>query len=131
MYLAYECFKRAVEDAKGKFILNSGYRPAAYQDHLREIWDKRKELQRVRGTQRRQACASLKQQVEAEFAYHTLLPTQRPAVGGKHPQGLAMDVNVKPAVTGLSTAKMVELADGCGLYRPYPTNDPVHFELKP
>lgn len=127
MVAALACFETSVQHAGGTFDLNSAYRPPQYQNHLREIWDKRRELRRVRGAQRRQACAALRQQVEAEFQNHTLLATQRPAAaGGPHTQGLAIDVGIRNM--GIPVNQVLQLATNCQLQRPFPVADPVHFQ---
>ncbi len=127
MQTATNCFETAVQNAGGNFDLNSAFRPPQYQDHLREIWDKRAALRRVRGRQRRQNCAALRQQVEAEFQNHELLLTQRPAAaGGPHTRGEAIDVGINNM--GLPLQTVLNLAAGCQLQRPFPAADPVHFQ---
>lgn len=127
MQTATTCFENAVTAAGGNFVLNSAYRPPQYQDHLREIWDKRRQLRQVRGAQRRQNCAALRQQVDAEFANHQLLRTQRPAAaGGPHTRGEAIDVGINNM--GLPQQTVLNLAAGCNLHRPFLPADPVHFQ---
>ena len=38
-YRRLVCFEQAVVDAGGVFDLNSAFRPPAYQEHLREVWE--------------------------------------------------------------------------------------------
>ena len=127
MQTATNCFENAVNNAGGNFALNSAFRPPQYQAHLQEIWDKRAALRRVRGAQRRQNCAQLRQQVEAEFQNHQLMPRQRPANdNGPQTRGEAIDVPIFGM--GLPVAQVFQLAAGCNLQRPFPAADPVHFQ---
>ena len=56
--------------------------------------------------------------------------TMRPAgPNGPHTTGNAFDVNIRS--TGLPTNQLDTLSGGCGLYRPHPQTDAVHFQLRP
>ena len=56
---------------------------------------------------------------------HGLLLTQRPAAQSLHSTGRALD-----AVVALPAGQNVDtIAAQCGLTRPIPTTDPVHYEL--
>jgi hypothetical protein len=121
MQTALSCFQSAVTSAGGSFTLNSAYRTPAYQSHLREVWDKWQLLQN--NTQ--PECQDIRTQVQQEFNQHGLgASTVRPASpSGTHTQGIAFDARV-------SRVDPDATAQGCQLYRPFPTRDPVHFQLQ-
>ena len=120
MQSALNCVQTAVTNAGGTLMVNSAYRPSAYQSHLREVWDKWSLLRDRRETE----CQDLRNQVQAEFNKHGLLLTQRPAsANGPHTQGLAIDMQ-----SSLPLQQFLNICiNNCGLYRPLPTTDPVHF----
>jgi RHS repeat-associated protein len=116
------CFQTAVTNAGGSFSLTSAYRPPAYQQHLQEVWDKWHQLR----DNHQPECAQTRQQVQAEFQRHGLQWRQgaRPVNNSAHERGEAIDVSI----TNLPRGQDVDrLAGGCGLYRPSPQGDPVHF----
>lgn len=117
------CLRQAVTGAGGSFRVTSAYRPPEYQNHLREIWDTWKEIRNRTNIE----CEELKRVIQAEFQRHELLLSQRPAAGNDnapHSRGIAFDASV-----GLPSGQNVDaLAQSCGMYRPWPGNDPVHFQ---
>ncbi len=118
MQAALNCLQQAASAAGGALTVNSGYRPPAYQAHLREVWDRWNDLRNRRDPE----CANLRTNVQGEFQRHGLLLTQRPAAASAHTRGEAFDANWNlPAGTIIDT-----LAANCGLQRPLAT-DPVHF----
>jgi hypothetical protein len=120
---ALACLQNALAIAGKTLVLSSAYRPPAYQLHLQEVWDRWDDLD----SRREPECQELRNEVGAEFRRHGLLATQRPAgPTGPHTQGRAIDVNLTQ--TGLPVQELVNIAEGCGLYRPYAQRDPVHFQ---
>lgn len=122
MRTALDCVQSAVTDAGGQLNVHSAYRPAAYQEHLREVWDKWQLLK----DKREPECADLREEVRQEFIKHELLLTQQPAgARGNHITGRAVDMT---STLGMNT--LVPIAEQCGLYRPIPGRDPVHFQFR-
>lgn len=119
MQTALGCLRTAVASSGGALNVSSAYRPASYQAHLREVWDKWRLLKDNRET----GCAELKVAVGNEFRRHGLLLTQRPAGTSNHSAGGAVDMR-----STLPLATLLNLASGCQLYRPHAVPDPVHFE---
>lgn len=117
MQEALSCVRESVAHAGGSLTVNSAYRPSEYQQHLREVWDKHKLL----AANTEKACKGLKKKVNAEFTRHRLLASQRPATGsGAHTRGEAIDM-------GASGVDLPSVAGECGLQRPLPATDPVHY----
>lgn len=128
MQTAYNDFRNRVTNNGGQFILTSAYRPPAYQIHLLEVWDRWDKLKDNTLPQ----CQTLRTQVQTEVNRHGIVLTKRPAGAcGFHTQGLAIDVVVNPARTGLPLQTMLNLASQSHLYRRMAAKDPVHFELFP
>ena len=127
MQTALSCFQTAVAAAGGNTssFVSSAFRPVAYQNHLREVYDKWLQLK----SKSIAGCQSLKTQVQQEIDKHGLGHlTIRPASPtGPHTTGDAFDVNIRS--TGLSITRLDELATGCDLRRPHPLSDAVHFQL--
>jgi hypothetical protein len=100
-------------------VITSAFRPQAYQNHLREIWDKRQLLLTITTPE----CREIRDEVTTEFALHSLVA--RPANVSNHSNGNAFDARVRdlPAGQNIDT-----LAGQCNLTRPEPDADPVHFE---
>jgi hypothetical protein len=124
MQAAYQCLGNAVAANGGQLTLTSGYRPAEYQKHLGEVWDRwnTDNLRSINDA----VCQTLKTQVQQEINRHQLQNLRiRPGRSSRHVQGNAIDVNF--AATGLSEATVVQLAAGCGLSQRFPTTDRVHF----
>ena len=118
------CMQNRVAALGGAMTLSSAYRPVAYQDHLREVWDT---WDAVRNRQEPE-CQAVRDEALAEFQNHGLLLTQRPAAGNPnapHAQGIAIDATL----TGLPAGETPDtVAAFCGMHRPWPNNDPVHYQ---
>ncbi len=95
--------------------IESGYRPPAYQTHLREVYDKWQLLKNNNDA----ACADIKLKVEEEYIKHQIV--HQPGVTSRHSTGRAVDISLS------SYATADAIAAGCGMSRPVP-NDRVHFE---
>lgn len=112
------CLQQAATAARGTVTVNSAFRPPAYQQHLREVWDRWNDLRNRRDPE----CAQLRTDVQREFQQHGLLLTQRPAGSSRHTRGEAVDIGWNlPGGVNIDT-----LAANCNLHRPL-ANDPVHF----
>lgn len=123
----------------------SGHRPFAYQAHLREIRDKRAKLIQAinQDPAQKEACADLIEKINNEITTkHQLTcgnglcgPNQIPAVS--KPQASnhsllpaqAIDLGNIKGQSAATQSKIDTLASKHGLWRPYKTNDPVHFEM--
>jgi hypothetical protein len=118
------CMQARVAALGASMHLSSAYRPVAYQDHLREVWDTWDALQ----NRHEPECREIRDQAQAEFRNHGLLLTQQPAAGNPnapHSRGIAIDANVN----GLPADETVDsVAAFCGMHRPWPQNDPVHYQ---
>jgi hypothetical protein len=122
-----DCMRQRVSQLGGMFSLSSAYRPVAYQEHLREVWDTWMAIRNKSESE----CELLKADVMHEFQRHGLLVTQRPAAGNPnapHSRGLAFDSTIRNLTTG-NTVDTVAAA--CNMYRPWPGNDPVHYQPRP
>ena len=116
---ALNCLEDKASEFGGSITVTSAYRPTAYQQHLREVWDKWELLRNNRDPE----CADRRAEVEREFNRHRL--RYRPAVNSGHTRGEAIDINWNlPAGLSIDT-----LAAACDLHRPV-TNDPVHFIIR-
>ena len=118
------CMQQAVAQLRGGFRVNSAFRPVAYQTHLREVWDTWMAIRNKTSPE----CDELRREMQAEFQRHQLLVSQRPAAGNPnapHARGLAFDATITnlPAPHTVDTA-----AAGCNMQRPWPVNDPVHYQ---
>jgi hypothetical protein len=131
------CLEKAVAlERPAKTIeLNSAWRPQSYQDHLREIYLKMLELDKI-SNKKNPSCAPIRSAIEAERQGHEIANLRkdgsRKPVGDKsnHTSGNAFD-----ARWTTSDARIDELAKVCNLVRPYKdskkTNyDYPHFENK-
>jgi len=129
MAQAMEKFRKLVTSAGGSFDLKSAYRPAAYQEHLQQVWFKwMRELRRNREA----GCRALREEVSAEFARHKLMETQMPVTDSDHTRGMAFDAAVMmPRLARLKKRRVSldRLALLAGLRRPDIRHDPVHFKL--
>ena len=115
---ALACLRAAVSRAGGMLVVASAYRSAAYQNHLREVWDK---YQIVRDWPT-DKCAEVQSNVRAEWDRHDLV--YRPAERSRHSSGRAFDANWGTLNEG---EDIDDLAEGCSLSRPV-RGDPTHFE---
>ncbi|MDQ3517439.1 MAG: hypothetical protein M3466_03395, partial [Gemmatimonadota bacterium] len=115
------CMTSAVAEVGGNFRLSSAFRPAPYQSHLREVWDRWKLLRNNTSSE----CEILKAEVRTEFTNHGLQLSQRPAAASNHSQGIAIDASI----SGLPSGETVDtIAEECGMFRPWPVRDPPHYQ---
>jgi Nidogen-like/Thrombospondin type 3 repeat len=113
-------------------VINSAFRPQAYQDHLRAIRDRANQLGArvangsVTFTNTDPECADLRNQIARELLDHRLGNNPVARVSD-HGSGHAIDINPNaPAGTDIDA-----LAAQSGLSHPLPVRDPVHFILSP
>jgi hypothetical protein len=121
-------FEKTVDSIGGEISLKSGYRPPAYQAHLKDVWDKWEELR----DNTQPECQNLRAQVEQEFTGHHLLLTQTPVPISDHTRGLAFDASViLPPGARLKRRRvnLDSLARLSGFLRPAVIADPVHFKF--
>jgi hypothetical protein len=97
-------------------VPSSGFRPPAYQAHLREVWDKWQLLKNNDD----ESCRETKQQISAEWDRHELV--RRPVTSSNHSTGNAVDIKRVPAHSADA------IAAACSMFRPEPKTDPVHFQ---
>jgi len=111
------CLTQEITNLGGNSILTSAYRPASYQQHLREVY-----LLHERSiTNTQVGCNQLKVEIEREFSDHALV--EIPARSSSHSTGNAFDLRV----IGLTDQQIDTAAQSCNLRRPLPVRDPVHF----
>lgn len=116
---ALSCLESAVSAAGGSMHVSSAFRPPPYQEHLQEVWDLWNDLR----NRTEPECQTQRSQLQAEFSKHGLMLTQRPANNSPHTTGHGFDANVT-----LPPGQDIDaLAAACGLNRPVPVTDPVHF----
>ena len=118
------CMQGRVGELGGTFNLSSAFRPVPYQTHLREVWDTWMAIRNKTSPE----CEALRLEVQREFQRHSLLLTQRPAAGSPtapHARGIAFDATIRnlPANQTVDT-----VAASCTMFRPWPGNDPVHYQ---
>ncbi|MDN3369087.1 D-alanyl-D-alanine carboxypeptidase family protein [Ralstonia pseudosolanacearum] len=94
----------------------SGFRPPAYQRHIREVWDKWQQLQNNTNP----ACSSLKAAVHTEWMKHGPFAHQ-PGATSNHSSGNAVDIG------GVPQGNADAIASQCNMRRPV-SNDRVHYE---
>jgi len=129
MAQAMERFRKLVASAGGSFELKSAYRPAAYQEHLQQVWFK---WMRELRFNREPGCQALRAQVSEEFIRHNLMGTQMPVTSSDHTRGMAFDAIVqmpRPVQAKKRRVSLDRLALRAGLRRPDIRHDPVHFKL--
>jgi hypothetical protein len=122
-------FQRMVNAVGGSIAITSAYRPSAYQEHLREVWEKWMVDLRYNTDP---LCQDLRAEVKEEFSRHTLLESQRPVLFSDHTRGLSFDAAVRlPRMKkGRKFRVSVDLlARRAGIRRPDIRRDPVHFKL--
>jgi D-alanyl-D-alanine dipeptidase len=125
---ALDRFQSRVAAAGGTLVLKSAFRPAAYQEHLQDVWYKW--MTELRDNTE-PACAEQRGQAAEEFARHRLIETQHPVTVSDHTRGLAFDAAVAlPARARLGRRRVTldRLARLSGLVRPAIAADPVHFK---
>ena len=121
-------FQELVAHVGGTFTLKSAYRPPAYQTHLQQVWSKWMELRNNRDP----GCQALRADVQAEFAGHRLIESQKPVTSSDHSRGLAFDATVLMPAAARKTRRAISLdrlAVLAGLIRPDVVRDPVHYKL--
>ena len=122
---ALDRFERLVTTVGGSIVLTSAYRPATYQEHLQQVWDKwMLELRNNFDAD----CAELRGHVQEEFTRHQLLETQRPVSISDHTRGISFDAAVF-VPKGRRRPGIDTLARRAGFHRPAIAKDPVHFRL--
>jgi hypothetical protein len=132
-----------IHGAGGTATITSAYRPQAYQDHLREVWDKARALQSHPET----ACNTVRAAVNAEMANHSLSVTRPVAQISNHRAGNAVDISwTLPATLTQATCQLPvpdggsptppteeecidSLAGRAGMTHPLHTGDVPHFEV--
>ena len=120
-------FQRMVTSVGGAISVTSAYRPAAYQEHLRTVWEKWMIDLRYNSDP---LCQDLRAQVGEEFRHHALLESQRPVVFSDHTRGLSFDAAVRlPRLKKSRRVSIDLLARRAGIRRPDIARDPVHFKL--
>ncbi len=122
-------FEKEVSAAGGTIVLKSAYRPAAYQQHLLNVWHKW--MDELKDNEE-PVCQDLRAKVEDEFQRHHLLETQHPVPVSDHTRGLAFDARVElppHAKLGRRRVTLDILANLVKLRRPALVNDPVHFKF--
>jgi hypothetical protein len=127
--IALDRFQDLVLAVGGNIVLTSAYRPAAYQEHLQQLWDKW--MLELRGNHEPE-CEALKAEVRDEFMRHELLESQRPVSISDHTRGLSFDAVVQlPRRARLNRRRVSldRLARMSGIIRPAIASDPVHFRL--
>ena len=118
--IALQCLRDAVADNGGDLRVISGYRSQAYQDHLREVWDKYQTTSAWPATR----CPEVRENVREEWNLHRI--GAEPADVSPHSSGTAFDARWGTLDAG---ADIDDLARGCGLSRPLPVRDRRHFVL--
>jgi hypothetical protein len=121
-------FQSNVAAAGGTMVLKSAFRPAAYQQHLQNVWYKWMAELRNNADP---GCQTLRAEVSDEFTRHHLMESQHPVTMSDHTRGLAFDATVDlPAHARFrrTRATLDRLAKFAGLLRPAIAADPVHFK---
>jgi hypothetical protein len=95
----------------------SGYRPPAYQTHIREVYDKWQLLENNNDS----VCADTKRQVEIEYKRHSKFSHQ-PGNTSRHSSGRAVDIHL----SAYTDADII--AAGCNSMSRPVANDRSHFE---
>jgi hypothetical protein len=108
-------------------VINSAFRPQAYQDHLRAIRDRANQLGAhvsngiVTFTNTDSQCANLRDEIAGELRNHGL-GNNPVARRSDHTRGTAVDLTVNlPPGTDVDTLASPDFT------RPLPVKDPVHF----
>lgn len=101
-------------------FVTSAWRPPAYQAHLREIWEKWRELQKPRN--KIPACDARISEIYRELRSHEMEELGTPPAGpnGPHPRGEAIDVKT------YFIPQVDAFANVCQVYRPLPVKDKWH-----
>ncbi len=132
VYAALQAFRSRINaQAGGRFNLQSAFRTKAYQQHLREVYDKKNQLDAI--IDDHPECTSVYDDTKSEFAKHQL-GNQRPGNPlnpkyKRHTTGVAIDVGLNQS--GLPLSTLISIGCSVGLYRPLLPGDQPHFELLP
>jgi D-alanyl-D-alanine dipeptidase len=124
---ALNLFEVKLASVGGTMVLKSAYRPAAYQQHLQNVWYKWMELRANHDP----SCQELRAEVQQEFAKHHLIESQHPVSVSDHTRGIAFDARVNlPANARIGRRRLTldGLARLAGFLRPAIVTDPVHFK---
>lgn len=103
-------------------IIVSGYRPQAYQTHIREVYDKWQLLENNNDAE----CADIKNQIKAEFDHHGPFAHQ-PGNTSRHSTGRAVDISLTNYADADAIAAGCVVTGGSAMSRPV-ANDRSHFE---
>lgn len=120
---SFSCISTEVKSMGASFTMNSGWRPAAYQDHLYEIHKKINLLLNI--SKFYDGCLPTLNAVSEERKKHGL--KDRVGKTSKHTAGTAFDAVWS---RNISNDQIDSIAEMCGVYRPFRANDPVHFQVK-
>lgn len=102
--------------------LVSGYRPQAYQTHIREVYDKWQLLENNNGAE----CADVKSQIKTEYDHHGPFAHQ-PGNTSRHSTGRAVDISLTNYADADTIAAGCVVTGGGAMSRPV-ANDRSHFE---
>lgn len=132
-----------IQGAGGTANITSAYRPQAYQDHLREVWDNARTLASHPET----ACDTVRAAVNAEMANHALNVTRPVAQISNHRAGNAADISWSLPATLTQAICQLPVPDGgsptppteeqcidslaarAGMTHPLHAGDVPHFEV--
>ena len=120
----------------GNFLTGT-FRTKAYQAHLREVWDRWREI--APPIVLPSGCSVIDSTISSQFKYHFPTFCCRPGYANsskpgaiQHTAGRALDVNIRAIrAAGIDTSwggELDQIARDAGFYRPYPFSDKVHFE---
>ena len=134
-----------IEAAGGTAIITSAHRPQAYQDHLRAVWDRARDLQ---NQPQPGPCDAVRATVNAEMANHQLNVNRPVGQTSNHTGGNAVDIDwtlpaaLTPAICQLpavpsgapapplSEEQCIDnLASQAGLSHPLHARDRPHFQI--
>lgn len=109
----------------GTATITSAYRPQAYQDHLREVWDKARALQNNNSPQ----CAAVRAAVNQEMTNHALAVNRPVARISNHRAGNAVDIDWDLPNAANEETRIDALAAQAGLVHRLHAADRPHFEI--
>lgn len=141
---AYEAFNREwVAQGNKTLVVRQVYRPKAYQDHIRSIWEAWR-LRNNNTSTEGYRCNEITHLTKADVAnmdaaqinilnsevnkHNTATEKTPPACYSDHSEGIAIDIT-PPAVTGAVYRKWIETGNSVGLCH-YIAGDQPHFALK-
>lgn len=107
------------QTSNGPADITSGFRPPAYQKHLREVWDKWQLLKNNNTPE----CITVKQGVRKHWLKHNI--KVRPGSPSNHSEGKAVDISGVPPLSADFIAGL------CNMVRPYLSSKPpdtVHYQ---